>query len=242
MSELEFFTEPEVKRLVVIRQTFVGLSARSATPMPGLSARQIFRLKVKVRTTGGKGIRHGNCGRKPHSAEPASLRQQVLDFSQTEFPRYNTCHFAEALAEERRIKLSPDTFRRWIRAVGIPPEHRHRSQSNHGRRRERRSRFGDLVFIDGSPHPWSSPTLPLVASILATDDATGMPLYGQFKQAETLAGCFGVFYQVSRRYGLPAARCLDRAGQFTTTRRGGTHVFQRDDRPATSKSPRGDQQ
>ena len=58
-----------------------------------------------------------------------------------------------------------------------------------------------------------------------------MPLYGQFEPQETLAGCFGVFYHVSQRYGLPEALYLDRAGQFTTTRHGGIHVFQRDDKP-----------
>jgi hypothetical protein len=58
-----------------------------------------------------------------------------------------------------------------------------------------------------------------------------MPLYGQLDPEETLNGCFSVFYQVSRRHGLPAALYLDHAGQFTTTRHGGTHVFQRDDKP-----------
>lgn len=231
MSACIFFTEPEVKRLTVIRQTFAGLSARSAAPMLGLSQRQVFRLKAKVRTTGDKGIRHGNCGRKPHNAKPASLRQQVLDFFQTEFSKYNACHFAEALVEEKGIKLSPDTIRRWLRAAGIPPKHRHRSQSNHRRRRERRARFGELVFIDGSPHPWFGPDRPPATLILATDDATGRPLYGQFEPEETLNGCFSVFYQVGRRHGLPAALYLDHAGQFTTTRHGGTHVFQRDNKP-----------
>jgi len=231
MSERVFFTEPEVKRLTVIHRAFSGLSARSAADMLDLSARQVFRLKAKVRTTGDKGIRHGNCGRRPHNAKPASLRQQVLDLYQTDFSKYNACHFAEALAEEKGIKLSPDTIRRWLRAAGIPPKHRHRSQSNHRRRRERRSRFGELVFIDGSPHPWFGPALPTATLILATDDATGIPLYGQFDPEETLNGCFSVFYQVSRRHGLPAALYLDHAGQFTTTRHGGIHVFQRDDKP-----------
>jgi len=231
MSEYTFLTEPEVKRLTVIHQTFAGLSARSAAPMLKLSTRQVFRLKAKVRTEGDKGIRHGNCGHKPPNAKPASLRQQVLDLFETEFSKYNACHLAEALEEEKGIKLSPDTLRRWLRAAGIPPKHRHNSQSNHRRKRERRSRFGELVFIDGSPHPWFGPNLPPSTLILATDDATGMPLYGQFDPAETLNGCFSVFYQVCRSRGIPAALYLDHAGQFTTTRHGGTHVFQRDDKP-----------
>lgn len=155
----------------------------------------------------------------------------MRDLYQTEFPKYNACHFAEALAEEEDIRLSPDSIRRWLRAAGIPPKHRQRSQSNHRRKRESRARFGELVFIGGSPHPWSGLDLPPATLIIATDDAAGMPLYGQLDQAEILNGCFRVFHQVCRRHGLPAALYLHDAGQFTTTRHGGTHVYQRDDRP-----------
>jgi transposase len=231
MSGQSYFTEPEVKRLTVIHQTFAGLSARSAAPMLGLSSRQVFRLKAKVRAAGDTGIRHGNCGRQPHNAKPESLRQRVLELHETRFAKYNDYHFAEALEEEYQIRINPETLRRWLRAGGIPAKRRHHSPSNHRRRRQRRARFGELVFIDGSPHPWLGPALPSRTLILATDDSTGMPLYGQFEPQETLAGCFSVFYQVSRRHGLPAALYLDHAGQFTTTRHGGTHVFQRDDKP-----------
>ena len=231
MSDQAFFSEPEVKRLTVIHQTFAGLSARAAAPMLDLSPRQIFRLKAKIRASGNTGIRHGNCGRKPPNAKPESLHQRVLDLHRTQFPKYNAYHFAEALEEEQQLTISPETLRRWFRAAGIPPKHRHHSPSNHRRRRERRARFGELVFTDGSPHPWLGPDRPSTTLILATDDATGMPLYGQFEPEETLNGCFGVFYHVGRRCGLPEALYLDRAGQFTTTRHGGTHVFQRDDKP-----------
>jgi transposase len=231
MSEQISFTESEVKRLTVIHQTFAGLSARIAAPMLDLSPRQVFRLKAKIRAAGVSGIRHGNCGRQPHNAKPESLRERVLELHETQYSKYNDYHFAEALEEEHQIKVNPETLRRWLRAEGIPAKRRHHSQSNHRRRRERRARFGEIVFIDGSPHPWFGPALPSRTLILATDDATGMPLYGQFEPQETLNGCFGVFYHVARRYGLPAALYLDRAGQFTTTRHGGTHVFQRDDKP-----------
>jgi transposase len=136
MSEIMFFTEPEVKRLTVIHQTYVGLSARSAAPMLGLSPRQVFRLKAKVRAAGDAGIRHGNCGRQPHNAKPVGLRQRVLKLHETRFAKYNDYHFAEALEEEYQISVNPETLRRWLRAAGVSPKHRHRSLSNH-RREER---------------------------------------------------------------------------------------------------------
>ena len=223
--------EHELVRLRVIETTFRDRSARDAAAMLRLSVRQVFRLKARVRTRGARGVIHGNTGRRPANAKPLSLRQRVLELHETKFPKYNDYHFAEALEEEYQIKVNPETLRRRLRAAAIPAKRRHHSLSNHRRRRERRARFGELVFIDGSPHPWFGTALPSRTLILATDDATGMPLYGQFEPQETLAGCFGVFYHVSQRYGLPEALYLDRAGQFTTTRHGGIHVFQRDDKP-----------
>jgi len=67
--------------------------------------------------------------------------------------------------------------------------------------------------------------------ILATDDATGQPLYGRFKPHETRDGCFEVFYHVALRHGLPESRYLDRASQFTTTRHGGIHAHQVGEEP-----------
>lgn len=223
--------ERELVRLRVIETTFTGRSARAAAAMLRLSVRQVFRLKARVRAQGACGVIHGNAGRRPANAKPISLRQRVLKLHRTVFSNYNDCHFAEALEEEYQLTVNPETLRRWLRAADIAPKRRHRSVSNHRRRRERRARFGELVFIDGSPHRWLGPARPPSTLILATDDATGMPLYGQFEPQETLAGCFSVFYHVGRRYGLPGTLYLDRAGQFTTTRHGGTHVCQRDDKP-----------
>ena len=223
--------ERELVRLRVVETTLSGRSARDAAEMLRLSVRQVFRLKARVRTQGARGVIHGNSGRRPANAKPVDLRQRVLKLRRTLFRKYNDNHLAEALEEEYQIKVNPETLRRWLRAADIPAKRRHRSQSNHRRKRERRARFGELVFIDGSPHPWLGPAQPSSTLILATDDATGMPLYGQFDPQETLNGCFSVFYHVGRRYGLPEALYLDRASQFTTTRHGGTHVFQRDDKP-----------
>lgn len=224
-------TEHEMTRLTVIRRTFSGLSARAASQMLSLSLRQVFRLKAKVRTQGDAGIIHGNRGRQPANAKPNSLRQQVLSLHRKHFPKYNVCHFAEALAEEYHLKLNRETLRRWFRAAGIPPKRCHRLKTNHRRQRQRRAQFGELVFLDGSPHHWLGDNQPPLTLILATDDATGRPLYGRFFPQETLNGCLEVLYHLLTRFGRPRALYLDKASHFTTTRHGGVHVFQRDDQP-----------
>ncbi|MFO7638234.1 MAG: integrase, partial [bacterium] len=143
--------ERELVRLRVIKRALLGLPAHAAADMLKLSILEVFRLKARVRARRECGIVHDNRGRQPANALPVSLRQRVLQLHRAKFSRCNDCHLVEILAEEYQIKLNPETARRWLRAAGVPPKRRHRSRSNRRRQRERRPRFGELVFIDGSP-------------------------------------------------------------------------------------------
>ena len=221
-----------MKRYSVIQQTVVAaLSTAVAAKMLGLSRRQVFRLKAGVRRHDADGVRHGNCGRTPANAKPPSLRHQVLDIYRKDCFDFNFAHFSETLADEFAINLSRETVRCWLRGEDLGPKQHH--GHHHRRRRERKAQFGAMLFLDGSPHLWLGPDLPMLTLILCTDDATGRPLQGLFAPQETRDACFEALYHVFRRYGLPNGLYLDRASQFTTTRHGGIHRFQRDDQPTS---------
>ena len=219
-----------MRRYSVIQQTIqAALSTAVAAKMLALSRRQVFRLKADASRHGPNGVRHGNCGRTPANAKPSSLRQRVVDVYREECFDFNFAHFTETLADEFAINLSRETVRAWLRAESLGPKQHH--GHHHRRRRERKPRFGMMLFLDGSPHHWLGPDLPPLTLLLCTDDASGRPLHGLFAPQETRDACFEVLYHVFRRDGLPESMYLDRAGQFTTTRHGGTHRFQRDDQP-----------
>jgi transposase len=230
MQDLLLFKEHELQRLNVIQRALSDLSAANAATMLRLSPRQVFRLKAQVRTRGPEGIIHGNTGHRPAIAKPPAVHNRVLALYRREFYDYDIAHFVESLDEEYHIPVSYDTVRRWLRAADLGPRP-HQIHTHHRHRRERRPRFGEWLFLDGSPHRWFGPDRPKSTLLLATDDATGKPLYGLFAPQETLSGCFQVLYHVFQQYGLPGTLYLDHAGQFTTTRHGGIHRFQRDDKP-----------
>jgi transposase len=230
MAQPVSYSEQDMKRYSVIQQTMVAaLSTAVAAKMLGLSRRQIFRLKAGVRRHGADGIRHGNHGHTPANAKPRHLKQKVIRIYRKHCFDFNFAHFTETLADEFAISLSRETVRSWLRAEDLGPK-QHKGH-HHRRRRVRKAQFGTMLFLDGSPHLWLGPDLPMLTLILSTDDATGMPLYGLFAPQETRDACFTVLYHVFRRYGLPNSLYLDKASQFTTTRHGGTHVFQREDKP-----------
>ncbi|MEO0070520.1 MAG: ISNCY family transposase [candidate division WOR-3 bacterium] len=214
-------------RLQVLTRTFDNLTAASAAKILDLSPRQVFRLKARLRQLGPEGIVHGNRGRTPINAKPKRLRRWVLSLYEKEFSDHTIAHFSDVLAEEYHLRVGYSTLWRWLHKANLVLSTYH--TPSHRRHRERRARFGELLFLDGSPHPWFGLSRPSVTLILATDDATGKPLYGLFAPQETLNACFEVLYHICRKYGIPGALYLDRASHFTTTRHGGIHRFQRDD-------------
>lgn len=197
----------------------------------GLSPRQVFRLKAKCRILGPEAVGHGNRGRPSPHAAPDQIHQQVLQIFQDEFADLDITYtqFSEIARDEYAISVSAETIRRWLIDAGLG--HKPHRTRRHRRFRLRSARRGDMLFLDGSPHRWFGPDYPRSTLILASDDATGAPLYGLFEAQESLNGCFQALYHVALRWGLPGCLYLDRAGQFTTTRHGGIHRQQSDAQP-----------
>ena len=221
----------QVQRYETCKALLEGrLTTDEAALALGLSPRQVQRLKRRLVANGPRGLIHGNTARPPANKTPDQLKQQVLDLATTTYAHVNFSHLADLLAEEHAIFLSDETLRRWLRPLGHgrPPR-----RGKHRRRRPRRSREGELLFLDGSPHPWFGPRHPSCCLLLASDDATGKPLWGKFQPEEDRDGCFEVCHHVFVRFGLPAAFYLDRASQFVTTRYGGLSALHDPDREPT---------
>lgn len=208
------------------------LTGEQAARALRLSRRQVERLKTKVRAQGAAGVRHGNAGRRPWNKTPDDLRRRIIALATGEYAAYNFSHLADILVWDHGIRLSDETLRQWLRPLGHgrPP----RRAKPHRLRRRRQDHEGAWLFLDGSPHPWFGPDDDPVCLLLATDDATGKPLWGKFQPDEDRDGCFEVCWHVFRKFGLNGLWYLDRASQFKTTRHGGLHVAQglhQDDTP-----------
>ena len=201
-------------------------TAERAAEVLHLTIRQVFRLKARVLAAGQAGLIHGNAGRKPTLAKPEPLHRRVIELYKDEFAEhaYNYSHFKDTLEDEYQIDVSRETVRNWLRDAGLG--HKTKRYYQHRRRRERKARMGQMLFLDGSPHYWFGRSYARSTLILATDDATGRPLAGVLRPSEDRNGCFAVFYQVAQRWGLPEILYLDRGSVFKTTRHGGIHAQQ----------------
>ena len=222
------FTMEDMKRYSVVKAVMEGrMTNGEGAAALGLSARQLKRIKKKVRRKGMAGIRHGNCGRPPAHAFTGTFKRRVIRIALRRYTDFNFSHLSEMLEEEEQIRVNRETLRLMLRPLGFGGKVRRHAR--HRKRRKRSARMGQMLFLDGSPHRWFGNRDSTL--VLCTDDATGKPLYGVFRDEEDLDGCFAVCEEVFTRYGLPATLYLDRASQFTTTRRGGLHVHQSDGQP-----------
>lgn len=190
-----------------------------------LSIRQIKRIKKRVKEKGLVGVVHGDRNRP--SARALACKDRVIELVKATYYDFNFTHLSEELLNKENISVSRETLRLWLRPLGYGGKVR--KKPHHRKRRKRSEKEGQMLFLDGSPHRWFGDKPSTL--ILSTDDATGKPLHGLFREEEDLDGCFRVCLKVFRKYGLPVKFYLDRASQFTTTRHGGLHVSQKDTEP-----------
>ncbi len=217
MSDQEFtLTIQQSQRYQLLQAAVEGLKTnRQVAQALQLSVRQVQRLKANVRDDGPLGVRHGNVGREPYNKTGPILKDWILQAATDVYRDYNFSHLADALYDDEGILISDETLRRWLRPQGHGAKPRR--AKTHRRRRQRRKQEGDLLFLDGSPHPWFGPGYEPVCLLLCTDDATGKPLWGKFQPTEDRDGCLEVCYHVFKRFGLPAGFYLDRGSQFIRT-------------------------
>ncbi len=212
----ETFTlsQKELQRVSVITACVKGdMACASAAGLLGLSARQIKRLKKRLREDGEAALAHANRGRPSPRRLPERTRQTVLRLYRTKYAGFNDHHLCEKLNEVEGLSLCRETLRRLLRKEGHgspcqrrPPAHR--------QRRLRVAREGELVQLDGSPHDWLAGRGPRLTLLGMQDDATGKILAAQFFLSESAEGYFHLLQSLLQRFGVPTAFYGDRSGIF----------------------------
>lgn len=108
MNELEKFNV--IKKLVDTN----GNKKRAAIRL-GCTTRTINRLIIRYKKFGKAGFIHGNRNRKPATAFPVEIKNQVTSLYINEFGDANLDHFCEILEEDYQIKISSTTVNSWLR-------------------------------------------------------------------------------------------------------------------------------
>ncbi|MCL2101778.1 MAG: hypothetical protein FWH22_08725 [Fibromonadales bacterium] len=115
----------------------------------GLSARQMRRIRAKIRVSGDAALVHGNKGRKPANAISDELRKQIAGIKSRDiYADMNFNHFKELLASDFGINISYGTLRSILMDSG------HVSKKYRRRKRDRKLGFGELLQASVISHDW----------------------------------------------------------------------------------------
>lgn len=205
MEDKVTLNQGEQRRLLVLNHLEAGaLVNAEAAELLGVTIRQVRRLRAAYREHGAAALAHGNRGRRPAHAIDPSVAARVVELATGTYAGFNREHLCEMLAEHEGIALSRPSVQRILARAGVAPV-RTRRAPRHRRRRERMTRAGMLLQIDGSRHDWLEGRGPWLSLVGGIDDATGVVPWAIFREREDAQEYFQLLREVVRRYGIPLA-------------------------------------
>jgi transposase InsO family protein len=215
MSEWELrVSQKEIHRMHVVRLTMEGReTVGRGAKLLGICARQMKRLRRKLKERGVKGLLHGNRDKAPWNKTASEKIKQVLELARGRYRGFNDAHLTEKLREKEKIVLSRPTVRTILRQAGIAAV-RKRGVKRHYKRRERKAQEGALLLWDGSPHHWFGKGAGPCNLTAVIDDATGALLHGVFTLEEDAQSYLLCLRAILLEKGIPLGLYMDRHGIF----------------------------
>ena len=165
-------SQQELKRVEVIALRRSGqITQAEAARRLRLTERQIRRLEAKVAVDGPKGLRSARRGRPSNRRLALKTVTKVSSLIRAHYRDFGPTLAAEYLLERHDIELSKETVRQIMIEAKLWRPRRGAKARLHAAR-ERRSRFGELIQIDGSSHAWFENRGPHCCLLVFIDDAT----------------------------------------------------------------------
>ena len=204
----------ERDRLAVIRRV-AGRELRQerAAELLAVGVRQVKRLVLAYRRRGDRGLVSGRRGKPSNNRLAAVVMSRIEVALRERYSDFGATFAAEKLAEHERIEVSAETVRQIQVRLGLWQPKRRRDKRVF-QIREHRSRFGELIQIDGSMHAWFEDRGPKCTLIVFIDDATGRLTRLQFAPAETTRAYLDVLRGHVLAHGCPLAFYSDKHGIF----------------------------
>jgi len=214
MDELLTMNKKELSRLEIMQRIEQKrLTQKKAAQLLGLSVRHVKRLYRAYREQGAPGLVSKRRGQPSNNRLDAALIQEVSDLIYARYRDFGPTLAHEKLTEVHGLRLSRESVRRIMIAVGLWQPKRAKKVRIH-QMRERRACFGELVQIDGSDHDWFEGRGPRCTLLVYIDDATGLLMELWFVPTETFFAYCEATQHYLERYGKPVAFYSDKHSIF----------------------------
>jgi predicted DNA-binding transcriptional regulator YafY len=204
----------EISRLEIIQRLLDRrLSQSQAADILHITTRQIQRLVRGYRQQGVSGIISKRRGKPSNHMIPQTIKDYAVMLIKTHYADFGPTLAAEKLLEVHDLKLAVET----VRSLMIKSDiwiTRDKKRKRAYQPRYRRDRFGELIQIDGSTHPWFEDRGPKCTVLVFIDDATSKLTTLYFTPSESTHTYFIATQQHLDKYGKPIAFYSDRLGVF----------------------------
>ena len=84
-------------------------------------------------------------------------------------------------------------------------------KTQYRKRRERKSAFGIMIQLDGSPHDWFEGRGPSCTLLVFIDDATSKIVWLEFAKSESCEAVMKATLNYFKKYGIPKSFYVDHA-------------------------------
>jgi len=204
----------EVRRLEILRQVLDGVVSQvMAARALGLSVRQTRRWQRRYAESGAAGLVSRRRGKPSNRRLSETVKNETLARLRECYVDFGPTLAAEYLQDDG-LKVSKETLRGWMIEAGLWKAVKGRRVRLHPPR-PRRTRLGELVQIDASPHDWFEGRGPRCTLIAFIDDATSRVMHAHFAPVESTQAYLDALRAYVTAYGCPAALYSDRHGIFT---------------------------
>jgi transposase len=208
MEGILTMSQKEIDRLQVIKKIEgKEIKVEEGAEIIGISSRQTYRVLKRVKEEGSGGIIHKLRGKKSNRGYPEELKEKVIEIYRSNYDDYGPSLFSEQLIENHNISVDHETIRRWLRSKAITTSMR--KKRPHRKRRERKSRCGELLQFDGSHHDWFEGRGAECCLLNCVDDSTGK-VYLKFAISENTQDVLLTLWEYVNKYGIPRSIYTDR--------------------------------
>ena len=207
MGDLLIMSKKELRRKSILDMVKHGhLTKKDAAKRLYLSYRQLRRIYNRYVKEGDEGLIHKSRGKASNNAYPIEMKNAVIKLYEEKYWDFGPTLAAEKLLEDDSQKLHAETLRLWLKAADIWQPKRQRKA--YRTRRTRRSRFGELLQLDGSIHSWLPGIIGKQCLMNMVDDATGKTL-ALLDTGETTEAAFRLLKWWIKMHGIPLAIYVD---------------------------------
>lgn len=178
----------------------------------GVTPRWIREKLKRYRTNGEAGLVHQGRGKPGKRRWNPEQRALAINLLKCDWRGFGPKFAAEKLFKLYGVKVSKETLRQAMieSCLWIP----NKKERNRRQRRERKTMFGVMVQVDGSPHDWFEGRAPKCTLFVFIDDATSKILWLEFATSESLQAGMSASKHYIEKFGIPQIIYVDHGSVF----------------------------